>query len=461
VGINTTFLVRPLSRLLLGLLILYVVLSKSAAPEQIVHSAPPLIDHADKLAYVLTNPDNTRTLMLYDPVTATKRSVISNKNSIWFNFGVDGRLAYTWKPDGKSKIYILDTTTNNPTFEFSPNLGADNYPNGWSPDGYYLAYSSFWDDKKSVLGIWNGKTSIDITPSDLASVSHAYWTSWSPDGRYLAFAPDPLDTHHWIYIWDGHSSVNITPENLERIPANISFSWSTDDRLAFTFQYDTYVNGVRVDGDPGEIYYWDGKSTFNLSQNPSGNDYGVTWDTDGRLAFLSERKDSFHIFVWDGITTKNGIPDKSTFAEVAPGIIDYYSFPIWTNNGQLAFKTQSSQDTHVQIYLWDGSKATNISQNPSFHNGNPRWNKDGLWAFATFYSPQQLIYVRNTKNEPLLTISGQSPIWNSIGYLTFCSRTDTGWALSIWDKQQTIIIDQGGEIGARWQSGSWLGCSSG
>lgn len=455
------FRYRLLPHLALGLLILFwISLSKSAAAVEIATPTPLLSHSSDKLAYVLTSPDNAQTLMLYDAKTATKTPILSNRASIRFSFSVDGRLAYA-ESDSRGQIYVLDTkTTNNLPLSVRPSPGIETYPLAWSPDGHYLAYSSYLTDEAS-LAIWDGKTSTSITPTDLSSSPQSYWIAWNPNGQYLAFVPTPADLHRLIYVWDGHTIVNITPKNLDRVPSYYSFSWSLDGRLAFTFQYDLYVTGVRVEGDPGEIYLWDGLVTANLSQNPTGDDQGAVWSADGRLAFLSARNDEYHIFVWDGLAVKNGGPDRNAFAEVAPGMVNYYSFPGWTNNGQLTFVTTGPHDSHAQIYKWDGRQVINISQNPSLHNGSPTWSIDGLWAFATFFSPQQLIYVRNAKNETLLTIFGQAHTWNSMGYLTFCAYGEATWTLALWDKQRTIIIDQGREISAQWQSGSGIGCSSG
>ena len=151
------------------------------------------------------------------------------------------------------------------------------------------------------------------------------------------------------------------------------------------------------------------------------------------------------------------------FTNVAPQLTAYYSSPEWTNKGLLTFGKQTAQDTHAQIYLWDGKTATNISQNPTMHNGGQTWSTDGRWAFATYYSPAQLVYVRDADNKTILTVEGQYPAWSSTGYLTFCTfnSSDAEWMLSIWDGKQVSRIAQAGEIFAQWQNGARNVCSSG
>src|SRR5262249_9213995 len=134
--------------------------------------------------------------------------------------------------------------------------------------------------------------------------------------------------------------------------------------------------------------------------------------------------------------------------------------PFWTNKGLLGF-TATDSVNNTQIYLWDGKVATDISQNPTTSNGAPTWSADGRWAFATFDSQHQVVYVRDAQNKPLLTVEGQSPAWSPGGYLTFCDLTSTGWKLLIWDGSRVTKVAQGVNIVTEWQGGSWSVCSSG
>jgi hypothetical protein len=117
------------------------------------------------------------------------------------------------------------------------------------------------------------------------------------------------------------------------------------------------------------------------------------------------------------------------------------------------------QDSHIQIYLWDGNSVTNISQNPNANNGDATWSSDGKWAFATFFTvEQQLLYVRDANNQTILTVDGgfqpgaKAPAWSSGGYLSFCSVDRNGKILNVWDGLHIRKIAQGREIFAQW---SW------
>src|SRR5260221_7918588 len=115
----------------------------------------------------------------------------------------------------------------------------------------------------------------------------------------------------------------------------------------------------------------------------------------------------------------------------------------------------------LRFIFGDGQRATNISQNPTMNNGNPAWSTDGRWTFSTFFSSQQLVYVRDSKNADLLTVKGQQPAWNASGYLTFCTSGSPYWVLSMWDGQRIVKITQAYEIWAQWQGGSASICYSG
>jgi len=111
--------------------------------------------------------------------------------------------------------------------------------------------------------------------------------------------------------------------------------------------------------------------------------------------------------------------------------------------------------------VWDGETATNITQNPDFHNSTPRWSRNGYWTFWTFFSSEKLLYVRDEQNRTLLTTEGHGGAWSSQDELIFCDYSEKNWVLSLWDRQTITKIVQANEIWAQWQSGQGTLCSSG
>jgi Tol biopolymer transport system component len=282
-----------------------------------------------------------------------------------------------------------------------------NYPISWSPDGYYLAYGSVHDDGKTLL-IWNREISSPI--------------------------------HHYQ----------------EQIS---SLAWSSDGRLAFTEFYK--FSSLDEGEDWNEVFIWEGDTAVNLSQNPSGEDRFPAWSADGRLAFLSERDSKHDIFVWDGTSKIDGVPDVNTFVKIAPNLTGYYSSPAWTNSDSLTFT--GSGDSYLQIYEWDGRRATNISKNPGFHSGSPRWRSDGYWSFSNgIMSSQSLLHIRNEKNKTQLTVEkGVSSAWGQSGHLMICIRSSPTWTLSMWNGVEIIEITEGYNIDASWRNGEDVFCTSG
>jgi hypothetical protein len=291
-----------------------------------------------------------------------------------------------------------------------------------------------------------------------------YPVAWSWDGRNLAYVSGHVDGVT-LFTWDGEDVLPIYHS-----PSLISgITWGLDGRLAFTER-----------GRDAEVFIWDGYTTTNLSQNPAGEDRSPAWSGDGRLAFLSEWQGNYDIFVWDGVTKIDGVPDRNTFVNVAPPITSYMSFPEWTNTGLLTFGASGLADTHEQIYAWDGVALINISQNPDFHNGSQHWRGDGYWVFGTYFSGQEHIYVRDEKNQTRLTVEGQSPAWSESGQLMFCAQTFRGqtfflfgrqifeieadedsWSLFRWDGEQVIEVVQGDDIWASWPNGEDVFCTHG
>jgi Tol biopolymer transport system component len=301
---------------------------------------------------------------------------------------------------------------------------------------------------------------VDQQPVDFNQTTNlnGYPLSWSHDGRYLAFASRQEDDL-LIYLWNGASVVDVTPQTGDRTPQSYQADWSHDGRLALTAWYGySWIDGE----DVAEIYLWDGDATRSLSQNPTGEDRFAAWNIDGQLAFLSRRGDIYDIFVWDGMSAVNGAPDISTFTNIAPELTAYYSAPTWSPDGQVAFIAQGLQDTHIQIYVWDGQQAVNISRNPTLHNGSPNWNTDGLYAFSTFFSRKQLLYVRDVDHQTIFTVNNASgSAWGTNGELVFCTLIGSDWVLSMWNGERVTEITRGREIYAQWRSGDGISCSSG
>ncbi len=270
------------------------------------------------------------------------------------------------------------------------------------------------------------------------------WLIWSPDGQYLAF----ISIDGRLSIWNHE---NYFPIHEGR---GIHLDWSQDNKLAFVGS-EYFVQ---------DVYMWDGRKTINVSQNSKRLDEYPKWNHNGELAFLSSLDDNFEIFIWDGKSKISGIPDPNSFSKVSSPYLYLRSLPVWTNKGTLTLSGISPEISGAQIFEWDGQNLVNISQNPGQSNSGQRWAPTGNWAFTTFDSSEQLLYIRDKDNKPILTTEGiYPPAWGESGSLLFCSFEDlyTGWILKIWNSNELIEIADGDFFHALWSNGNVVFCASG
>lgn len=357
-------------------------------------------------------------------------------------------------PDGDYLIYIVkkhlmfyDPATNTHT----PLLPAWEIED-FSLSAQHLAFSSFHDGNRDIFLLdypFTRQAPLNITRGTFIA---ARPLSWSPDGHYLAYASTRVDGNALV-IWDKTTSAPV----YQYREAVTELAWSPDGRLAFS-ALDTFVP---PSGNSVEILLWDGSQTINVSQNPSGEDLDPVWIADGRLAFLSARGEEYYdIFTWDGVAARK-------FVNFVPGLTSMYFFEsaVWTSSGVLTFMAFDPENRFAQIYAWDGKTVTNLSQNLDAHAHGQRWRSDGYWAFATFFSTPQVIYVRDAKSQTQFVTRGQyDPAWSQAGRLVFCvprPSEKATWGLSMWDGAQVVEIMQEYEIRASWSNGAGVVCSSG
>jgi Tol biopolymer transport system component len=366
------------------------------------------VAHEDYLVYVIDGYSgyNKGQLMFYDPAEGIHAPILPDWDVERIAVSAADRLAFTAVKGEERGIYILDYPfMDGLPVRIAGPLSGRYFQLAWSQDGRYLAYVSAGDEG-ATLSMWDGTT-----------------------------------------IWHSYHS----PESIGEM------AWGPDGRLAFT---DYCCN----EADSDEVFIWAEGVTVSLSQNPSGDDRFPAWSGDGRLAFLSERERGHDIYIWDGVSTKNGLPDVDTFINVAPNLTGYYSSPTWTHSGLLTFEGAGLKDENIQIYEWDGFGVTDISQYPDSHSVGGHWRHDGYWAFMTSWlSSEHLIFVRDGKNRTRLTAEGHSPVWSPNGQLMFCTQQGFGfgWALTVWDGQSIVEIGRGYEIEAVWPGGERIGCSHG
>lgn len=371
--------------------------------------------HHDKLAYT-THDGSSTTLMLYDAATNETRTLINDYQGGHFNFSSDGRIAYQdWDEDDTRQIYVLDTTIEN-------------------------------------------SEPVNIT-SELMDGASLVGNAWSPDSQYLAYQTDDV-----LYLWDGQQSIDVTPDFLKEQREQYDFyhyrvGWSTDGRLAFHVLSRLASAEDPIEFGMTKIFLWDGKRTVNISQNSTGYDSVPAWSQDGQLAFYSVRMGKHGIWIWDGVSYQDGLPNASSFT-----FVDIESDTLlWTHDNRLIIDSVDQlQRTEYQVQLWDGELVKTIIPLPDAMNYGVWWNPDGRLAFVSSSDEGSYVIVRDEHNQEIAKFPGGMAVsWSNDGQLAYAGG---GRSFMVWDGTQHVqLAESTWETFAQWQNGDsihfsfWLG----
>ena len=364
----------------------------------------------DMLAYVSTEND----LILYDPYDRTETTLLSNVNG--FVFSRDGRVAYTPVDQVNTNLYVFDSVSpTRAVINISQDYTRNNYPIAWSPDGRYLAFGAYEDSADQILYIWDGETITNIMPED------------------------GLDTVSRFYV-----------------------DWSYDGRLAFT----TLHGWSNLDKNP-EIYVWDGNTTLNLSQNPEGSDGNASWSRTGQLMFGSTRDEESGIYVWDGVSFRDGLPDTASFIRLASDFQPERAS--WTDDGFITFtvRPELSFSGQKEIIVWDFENKEIVQQYLVSSENAWSWLAEGgqmiLSSHLASGIPSVYLDVENTEGEILFSAHVGEFSWSSDGFLAYCGIAGgRSFILSVWDGEETWVVDKVSYRPARWIYGQGIfSCNNG
>jgi hypothetical protein len=392
-------------------LILFVFFA-SIRPHGQLENTPMNVDSKrDRLAYV----SDAGQLMLYNPDDRTQKILLDKVRK--FAIARDDRVAFTRLEENDSALYVFDPST--PTLapiNVSLNSAAHNDPISWSPDGRYLAFSSYQDERDQFLYVWDGETTINIMPTNGLAAANRFYIDWSSDGR-LAFT--------------------------------VYHVWSDSDIL-------------------DEIYLWDGSITSNLSQNPKGWDGDASWSKNGQLMFFSRLNDENSIYMWDGVSFKDSFPDRSTFIRVAPEWEPKHHR--WTDDGLIAFTVYTKPYflRAKAIVLWDMESKTVVKQfSVSSDNQFSRLEEGDQVILSSQLAsglPSVYLDVENTKGQILFSTHTGEYSWSPDGYLAYCKwgNEDRKWTLSLWSAEGAWDITEISYKPVQWQQGlDTFSCNNG
>ena len=164
-----------------------------------------------------------------------------------------------------------------------------------------------------------------------------------------------------IFYWDGSTTVNVSDN-----------AFCCDDSPSL---FNRAIAWEGSDLSDSEIYYWNGINIINITDNnvsdrrPSHYNGTVAWEGwDGN---------DFEIYFWDGTTTINVSNNN-----------DYDDLPS-LHNGSIFWRRWDGND--YEIFFWDGNTTTQITNNntdeerPSNYNGTVAWVASDGSDFEIYY----------------------------------------------------------------------------
>lgn len=397
ITLSRRFIIFLLGATLILSLILFSVSAQNEPKTAVTHG-----DSRDKLAYV----SDEGHLMLYDPHGRTETMLLEGVQD--FVLGQDGRIAFTRPNENDNGLYVFDPSTSAlAPINISQNSAENNAPLAWSPDGRHLAFDSYQDIDDHSLYVWNGETTMTVMPASETDQVFRFYIDWSDDGR-LAFIP------------------------LHAGP----------------------------DGNRSEIYLWDGSTTTRVSQN-LGWDGDVSWNRNGQLMLGSRQDAAGDIYIWDGVSFKNGSPDTDSFIHVAPELNPTY--PVWIEDDVVGFTTSEPK----QVVLWNVNNKTVIQKFSVSSDKTYSWLADGgqviLSSQLASGIPSVYLDVENTEGEILFNTHTGQFSWSADGYLAYCGIEERfSRILSIWDGNETWVVANVSYKSVQWQYGrDTFSCNNG
>jgi Tol biopolymer transport system component len=259
---------------------------------------------------------------------------------------------YTISPDGR---HVANVTNSPTTAEFYPK---------WSPDGRKIAFMSDGvspsnPDGSAEVFVMNadGSRTRQVTSNDHRDAHPA----WSPDGKRIVFEREvgDFDSDLFTIRPDGTGERQLTYS--PGIPDQQA-AWSPDGReIAFS-------HGGDAGSGRGDIYSIrpDGTHMQPLTLTDTDEEYPA-WSPDGReIAFTSDRAARDRQFDVYAIRRNGSHPTRLTTAECGA--------PAYSPNGRkLACGSGRSGDSEIWTMRADGSRPSNLTQNPKTHDGFPDW----------------------------------------------------------------------------------------
>jgi WD40 repeat protein len=201
----------------------------------------------------------------------------------------------------------------------------------WSPNGAYLASSSF--DK--TIHIWDGNNGRNLS-SYKGHSAHVNDLAWSPDSRYLVSASDDWT----VRIWDGQSGKHL-------------FTYDGHKGMVFAVSWSPDGNYIASAGEDRIVHVWHsqtGRLAFTYADH-SDQINTVSWSPDSRLLASGGKDRILRIREIEKCPSKQSLLSQILFPHQGQWIMDGFVGQLqslaWSPDGRRI--AAASADSHVRI----------------------------------------------------------------------------------------------------------------
>ncbi|MBC2713950.1 MAG: DUF5011 domain-containing protein [Desulfobacteraceae bacterium] len=309
-------------------------------------------------------------------------------------------------------VGILTATSNSFARDFvTINISGNIFSKSPSPqintNGHVVWSGDDDDGSGGEIYYYNGSTVINL--------------SNNPDGDDL----DPQINGNGLVVWSAHDGSDSEIYLAQQFPGPIGISkWNISNNPDGD-DLDPQVNGNGLvvwsgyNGSDYDIYRGNSKLTWNISNNPVGDDVNPQINGNGLVVWSGERsiKIGLDYEIYEGYF-ENDEPVKNM---ISANLFGEDINPQVNENCHMVWSGYTGSD--YEIFYYDGSNVTNISNNPAGDDKNPQINADGhiVWSGDDGSGSEIYYYngstVTNISNSP--DVNESNPQINSDGHVVW------------------------------------------